>query len=107
MQVPRNSLVVLIALSAARALAAEEVQTLDEVLVTVPPEIGLGSLDLSPAEIALQRARTSDTASLLLGLPRGEHLRCRGRVQSAGNPWSGRRSPPHEGRRHGPGRHLP
>jgi iron complex outermembrane recepter protein len=69
MQVPRNSLVVLIALSAARALAAEEVQTLDEVLVTVPPEIGLGSLDLSPAEIALQRARTSDTASLLLGLP--------------------------------------
>jgi iron complex outermembrane recepter protein len=69
MQVPRNSLVALIALSAARALAADEVHTLGEVLVTAPPEMGLGSLDLSPAEIALQRARTSDTASLLLDLP--------------------------------------
>jgi iron complex outermembrane receptor protein len=69
MQAPRNCLAALIALSAARALAANEVQTLDEVLVTAPPEIGLGSLTLTPDEIAPQRARTSDTASLLLEIP--------------------------------------
>jgi iron complex outermembrane recepter protein len=61
----------LLALYAAPGLAADTVSTLGEVSVTAErgPPIGLGSGSLSPAQIAPQRARTSDTAALLLALP--------------------------------------
>ncbi|HSQ08680.1 MAG TPA: TonB-dependent receptor plug domain-containing protein [Chromatiaceae bacterium] len=51
--------------------AAEEASTLGEVLVTARRDVplGSGSFDLGPAQIAPQRARTSDTTSLLTGLP--------------------------------------
>ena len=73
-------LAAILALCAAQGLSAEEVTTLGEVLVTAPdgaaPDTGPvagprppGSLALSPAQIAPQRARTSDTASLLTALP--------------------------------------
>ena len=50
---------------------AEEVSTLEEVLVTAPRERPLadGTYVLGPEQIAPRRARTSDTSSLLTDLP--------------------------------------
>ena len=59
-----------LALYAAQGLATEEFSTLGEVRVTAPMEVPLGrSFTLGPAQIAPQRARSSDTARLLTGLP--------------------------------------
>ncbi len=53
------------------AVAAEEATTLGEVVVTAQRDLplGSGSTTLNAAEIAPKRARTSDTAGLLLGIP--------------------------------------
>jgi iron complex outermembrane receptor protein len=71
MQPGLKPLAAFLALYAAQGLAADDVATLEEVLVTAPRDVllGSGSYTLSPAEIAPQRARTSDTASLLTGIP--------------------------------------
>ena len=55
----------------AAGLAAEEVTELQEVVVTAPSagQQRVGARTLSPAQIATQRARTSDTASLLTAIP--------------------------------------
>lgn len=60
-----------LALYTAPGLAADDVSTLGEVRVTAPLDVplGFGSFALGPAEIAGQRARTSDTASLLTAFP--------------------------------------
>ena len=71
--------------------AAEDVSTLGEVLVTARRDVplGSGSFILSPAEIAPQRARTSDTASLLTDHSRRERLWRRWGLQPAGHPRPG------------------
>lgn len=71
MQAPLKPLAAFLALYAAQGLAAEDVYTLKEVVVTAPRDVplGMGSYAMSPAEIASQRARTSDTASLLRDIP--------------------------------------
>ena len=56
-----------IALWATPGLAASEVSNLSEVLVSTRRD--LGSTTLDAAQIAPQRARTSDTASLLVDIP--------------------------------------
>ncbi len=55
----------------AAGLAAEEVTELQEVVVTAPSAdpLRVGARTLTPAQIAPQRARTSDTASLLTAIP--------------------------------------
>ena len=60
-----------IGLFVASGLAAEEVTELREVVVTAPSAdpLRVGARTLSPAQIAPQRARTSDTASLLTAIP--------------------------------------
>lgn len=71
MQAPFKPLAAFLALYAVQVSAAEEVYTLEEVLVTAPQEVVLdsGSYSLSPPEIASGSARSSDTARLLLNLP--------------------------------------
>jgi iron complex outermembrane receptor protein len=69
MQAPPKSLFALFAFYAAQCLATDDVQTLEEVLVTAPQELDLGSYALGRAEITPERARTSDTARLLLSIP--------------------------------------
>jgi iron complex outermembrane receptor protein len=69
MQDVRKLLVSSIALYSAQDLVADEIYTLEEVVVTAPQELGLDTSRLSLTEIAPQRARTSDTASLLLSRP--------------------------------------
>ncbi len=67
---PTLAVVASLPLFGAQGLAAEEFSTLGEVRVTAPMEVPLGrSFTLGPADIAPQRARTSDTAGLLTGLP--------------------------------------
>jgi iron complex outermembrane receptor protein len=63
-------------LVAAPSLTAEElstpddITTLETVVVTAPQDVSVGrSFSLGPAQIAPQRARTSDTAKVLTGLP--------------------------------------
>ncbi len=62
---------VILALCAARGVAAEDNPALEEVLVTARRILtpGLGATDLGSAAIARKLARTSDTASLLTGIP--------------------------------------
>ncbi len=71
MQPHLKPLTALLVLYAAPGLAAEEVYVLDEIIVTGDREAPLSTnaVKLGPAEIVPQRARTSDTASLLTGLP--------------------------------------
>ena len=71
MQPRLKPLAAALALYAAHGLAAEDVSILGEVLVTAPREVPLssGSYILNDAAIAPQRARTSDTASLLADIP--------------------------------------
>ncbi len=69
---PRTAhLTACLALCLAPPAAAEEVATLGEVLVTADRDLprDSGSAVLGPAQIAPQRARTSDTARLLRAIP--------------------------------------
>lgn len=67
----RQSFSALLALFAAPAMAATDVYVLDEILVTAPGDLPLdaGASVLGPAELAPQRARTSDTARMLTDIP--------------------------------------
>ena len=67
----RLFLAVLGALGAWSAAAEETDAVLDPVVVTAEQDLPLdaGTAVLGPAQIAPQRARTSDTASLLLNIP--------------------------------------
>jgi iron complex outermembrane receptor protein len=60
-----------LALHAAPGMAAGEDDNLEEILVTAHRILGarLGAETLDPADVARRRARTSDTASLLKGIP--------------------------------------
>ncbi len=71
MQARLKPLAALIALYAAQGLAEDHSATLGEVIVTAPEEAAAAAepYTLGPAEITPQRARTSDTASLLKDLP--------------------------------------
>jgi iron complex outermembrane receptor protein len=71
MQARLKPLTALLALYAVQGLAADDVATLDEVRVTARRDLplGSGSATLGSAEIAPMRARTSDTASMLTGIP--------------------------------------
>ena len=71
MQLRLKSCAAFLALYAMPGVAADTTATLGEVLVTAPQDVPLssGSTTLSTAEIARKRARTSDTASLLVGIP--------------------------------------
>ncbi len=62
---------VFLALYAAQGVAADSAPNLEEIMVTARRILtpGLGAIGLDGAEIARKRARTSDTASLLAGLP--------------------------------------
>ncbi|MBK1723273.1 TonB-dependent receptor [Thiocystis violacea] len=55
----------------ASSALADEVVTLEEIMVTAPQgtPLDVGSTTLSPAELDLGRARTSDTARLLTDIP--------------------------------------
>jgi iron complex outermembrane receptor protein len=66
-----NPLAALLALYPLHGLTAEDVVTLNELRVTAAPGIplGFGSYVLGPADTAANRARTSDTASLLRDIP--------------------------------------
>ena len=69
---PRSiTIAVFLALYAAKGVAADDGSNLEEVLVTASRILapGFGATGLDGAEIARKRARTSDTASLLAGLP--------------------------------------
>jgi iron complex outermembrane receptor protein len=68
---PKPLAVFFLALSATQLVAAEEVTTLEEIVVTGTgePPAGAASFALDPAEVARESARTSDSASLLTGLP--------------------------------------
>ena len=69
---PRKTTVAfMLALHAAQAVAADDAPALEEVLVTARRILtpGLGAADLDGAAIARRLARTSDTASLLGGIP--------------------------------------
>jgi iron complex outermembrane receptor protein len=65
------ALAVVVALHAAPGMAADDSTELEELLVTarriLTPGLGVESLDA--ADVARRRARTSDTASLLKGIP--------------------------------------
>ncbi len=65
------TIAVMLALFAAQGVTAEEDPALEEILVTAHRILtpGLGATDLDSAAIARKRARTSDTASLLVGIP--------------------------------------
>ncbi len=65
------ALAVVIALHAAPGMAADDAAALEELIVTARRILspGLGSESLDATEIARRRARTSDTASLLKGIP--------------------------------------
>jgi iron complex outermembrane receptor protein len=71
MQLRLNPIAAVLALYAAQGLAAGDVTTVGEVVVTAPQDVPLapGSLALNRDEIARASARTSDTASLLTDLP--------------------------------------
>lgn len=70
MSFPALAVVASLPFYGAQGLAAEEFSTLGEVRVTAPMEVPLGrSFTLGPADIAPQRARTSDTARLLTEFP--------------------------------------
>ncbi len=62
---------VLLALYAAQGVAADSGTALEEILVTARRILSpdFGAIGLDGADIARKRARTSDTASLLAGLP--------------------------------------
>ena len=69
---PRQiTVAVFLALYAAQGVAADNGTALEEILVTARRILtpGFGAMGLDSAEIARKRARTSDTASLLAGLP--------------------------------------
>jgi iron complex outermembrane receptor protein len=60
----------ILALLAASTAAADVIDTLGEIEVTAPRDLPIGrAFELGRAEIAPQRARTSDTARLLTALP--------------------------------------
>ena len=67
----RITLAVFLALYAAQGVEADDGSNLEEVVVTARRILtpGFGATGLDSAEIARKRARTSDTASLLTGLP--------------------------------------
>jgi iron complex outermembrane receptor protein len=67
----RITVAVFLALYAAQGVAADDGATLEEVLVTARRILtpGLGAVSLDSTEIARRSARTSDTASLLVGIP--------------------------------------
>ncbi|WP_295426627.1 TonB-dependent receptor plug domain-containing protein [uncultured Thiodictyon sp.] len=71
MQSRLNLVTAFLALYAASGLAAEDTATLQEVVVTARPETlpGAGATTLNAAAITPKRARTSDTASLLVDIP--------------------------------------
>ncbi|AUB80774.1 TonB-dependent receptor [Candidatus Thiodictyon syntrophicum] len=71
MQSRLNLVTAFLAVYAAAGLAAEDTATLQEVVVTARPEDlpGAGATTLNAAVIAPKRARTSDTASLLVDIP--------------------------------------
>jgi iron complex outermembrane recepter protein len=83
MQPYLSALAAFLALYAAQGQTADEFSTLGEVRVTAPLDVlsGPGSFGLTPADIVHQRSRTSDTASLLRGLP-GVSTRSAGGVSS-------------------------
>ena len=62
---------VVLALHAVQGMAADEGSNLEEIVVTARRILtpGFGALGLDGVEIARQRARSSDTASLLKGIP--------------------------------------
>ena len=69
---PRQiTIAVMLALYAAQCFSAEDDTALEEVLVTANRVLtpGLGATGLDSAAIARKLARTSDTASLLIGIP--------------------------------------
>lgn len=59
----------LLALYVTQGLAADDVSTLGEIQVTADQDIASGATSLNATQIAPQRARTSDTASLLQTIP--------------------------------------
>ena len=65
------ALAVALALHVASGVAADDSAELEELIVTARRILtpGLGAVTVDTAEIARQRARTSDTASLLKGIP--------------------------------------
>jgi iron complex outermembrane receptor protein len=71
MVVRRRVFVAVLGVLGAWGAAAEDVSTLGEVVVTADRDLPLdsGSYTLKPTEIARQRGRTSDTASLLRDIP--------------------------------------
>ena len=71
MRTHRITVAVFLALYAAQGVAAEDGIALEEVLVTARRILtpGLGAVSLDRDEIARRSARTSDTASLLVGIP--------------------------------------
>ncbi len=71
MQARLKPLAAFLALYATQGLAAEDVSTLDEIRVTGQRDLPLsaGATVLGRSEIAPQRARTSDTTSILTGIP--------------------------------------
>lgn len=71
MRTHRITVAVFLALYAAQGVAAEDGTALEEVLVTARRILtpGLGAVSLDRDEIARRSARSSDTASLLVGIP--------------------------------------
>ena len=102
------TLAVVVALHATPGIAADASTELEELIVTarriLTPGLGVESLDAD--QIARRRARSSDTASLLTGIP-GVSVTARRRVEPARHPRPRRRSPAHAGRRCRHYRRLP
>jgi iron complex outermembrane receptor protein len=71
MRTHRITVAVFLALYAAQGVAAEDGTALEEVMVTARRILtpGLGAVSLDRDEIARRSARSSDTASLLVGIP--------------------------------------
>ena len=71
MRTHRITVAVFLALYAAQGVAAEDDTALEEVMVTARRILtpGLGAVSLDRDEIARRSARSSDTASLLVGIP--------------------------------------